>query len=153
PLVTQRRGRFVLPVKAEARAQVPGVVHDQSASGATLFIEPMAVVELGNRLREAEAEEQEEVERILAELTRRVAAVGDELAATLGELAELLASCARGGGAMVMRPERHEILARTRVVLKRARHPMLGPGAVPIDVWLGEGTGFDALVITGPNTG
>ncbi|PZN08046.1 MAG: endonuclease MutS2 [Bacillota bacterium] len=153
PLVTQRRGRFVLPVKAEARAQVPGVVHDQSASGATLFIEPMAVVELGNRLREAEAEEQEEVERILAELTRRVAAVGDELAATLEELAELDAIFARGRLALVMRAERPETLDRPRVDLKRARHPLLGPGAVPIDVWLGEGTGFDALVITGPNTG
>ncbi|EKP93973.1 endonuclease MutS2 [Thermaerobacter subterraneus] len=153
PLVTQRRGRFVLPVKAEARAQVPGVVHDQSASGATLFIEPMAVVELGNRLREAEAEEQEEVERILAELTRLVAAAGDELAATLEELAELDAIVARGRLALAMRAERPETLDRPRVDLKRARHPLLGPGAVAIDVWLGEGAGFDTLVITGPNTG
>ncbi|ADU50954.1 MutS2 family protein [Thermaerobacter marianensis DSM 12885] len=153
PLVTQRRGRFVLPVKAEARAQVPGVVHDQSASGATLFIEPMAVVELGNRLREAEAEEQEEVERILGELTRMVAAAGEELAATLEELADLDAIVARGRLALAMRAERPETLDRPRVDLKRARHPLLGPGAVPIDVWLGEGAGFDALVITGPNTG
>ena len=153
PLVTQRRGRFVLPVKAEARAQVPGVVHDQSASGATLFVEPMAVVELGNRLRETEAEEQEEVERILGELTRQVAAAGDELAATLEELAALDVVVARGRLALAMRAERPATLDRPRIDLKRARHPLLGAGAVPIDVWLGDGAGFDTLVITGPNTG
>ena len=153
PLITQRRGRFVLPVKAEARAAVPGVVHDESASGATLFVEPMPVVELGNRLRAVEAEEQEEIERILGELTGQVAAVGGEIAATLEELAELDAIVARGRLALSMRAERPETLDRPKVHLKRARHPLLGAGAVPIDIWLGEEAGFDTLVITGPNTG
>ncbi|PZN08232.1 MAG: endonuclease MutS2, partial [Bacillota bacterium] len=153
PIITQRRDRFVLPVKAEARHVIPGVVHDQSASGATLFVEPMPVVELGNRLRAVEAEEQEEIERILAALTERVAAVAGEIGATLDELADLDAIIARGRLALAMRAERPETVDRPRVRLRRARHPLLGPRAVPIDVWLGDGEGFDTLVITGPNTG
>jgi len=150
-LVTLREGRFVLPVKAEHRGKVPGIVHGQSASGATVFVEPTAVVELNNRLRETTAAEEREVQRVLAHLSRQVAAEAGPLAAGLAALARLDAVFARAKLAAAMDARPPVILDRPQLNLVGARHPLLGPGAVPIDIRLGED--FDLLVITGPNTG
>lgn len=150
-LVTLRESRFVLPVKAEYRGRVPGIVHGQSASGATVFVEPTAVVELNNRLRETTAAEEREVQRVLAQLSRQVAAEADPLAEGLAALARLDAVFARARLATKMDARPPVIVDRPQVNLVGARHPLLGPEAVPIDIRLGED--FDLLVITGPNTG
>ena len=151
PIITVRGGRYVVPVRAEARRMVPGLVHDTSQSGQTLFVEPMAVLELGNDLRRLEAEGREEELRILTELTERVreeASLVREDAEVLGALDTILARS---------RSRRHwsgtypELAAEPRLVLRRARHPLLGASAVPIDVELGRT--FRTLVISGPNTG
>lgn len=150
-LVTIRSGRYVLPVKQEHRAQVPGLVHDQSASGATLFIEPMALVELGNDLRQLELAEQREVEKVLQRLSGLLAAAGPEVLASvlaLGELDFIFARAALGDRQRASAPE---VGDAGPLVLRAARHPLLGPDAVPVDVRLGDE--FDILVITGPNTG
>jgi len=151
PVVTIREGRYVLPVKIEHRDKVKGLVHDQSASGATLFVEPLAVVEKGNEIRRLKAQEQREVERILGELSRVVGEVAEELLLSteiLGQLDFILAkgrySTALGAGPPVL-------VSEPRLELKRARHPLLGSKAVPVDIRLGKD--FDILIITGPNTG
>lgn len=158
PLVTMRAGRYVLPVKAEFRGRVRGVVHDQSASGATLFIEPLAVVDLANTWKQCQLEEQHEIERVLMELSRNVAAAELELVQTVNALAEIDLAFAKGKLAMQMQATRpllralDDSLASRRVVdLKGARHPLLRGEVVPIDIYLGET--FDVLLITGPNTG
>jgi len=151
PIVTIRQGRYVVPVRQEFRRMVPGLVHDTSASGQTLFIEPMAVLELGNELRSVEAQADEEVERILAELTEAVAADAGALRSdllALGEIDAVLARARFGKEAGYRYPDIGE---RARVVLRRARHPMLGPDAVPLDVEVGRT--FHTLVVSGPNTG
>jgi len=161
-IITTRDGRYVIPVKAEARAQVPGVVHDTSASGQTLFIEPLEVVELNNRWREAQLEEQHEIERILDDLTARVGRHAHELRMSVEAIAAIDLAIAKARLAFSMsatrpvlwqgRPEHPHGHPTHRIVLKRARHPLLDPATVvPIDVHLGET--FRALVITGPNTG
>ena len=157
-VITQRNGRYVLPVKADERGRVKGIVHDQSASGQTLFIEPLPIVEAGNRIRGLEVEERHEVERILRELSNRVAIHREELDGSVEALAELDLHLAKGrlGDEMdAVRPILHELPRRSQtqpiVRLFEARHPLLKGNVVPLTVELG-GT-FDVLVITGPNTG
>jgi len=150
-LVTLRNGRFVIPVKQEFKAMLPGIVHDQSASGATVFIEPMAVVELNNQLRGAEAEEEEEVFRILSMLTGLIGEEAGPIAATLAALAELDLALAKGRLSLGTGCSEPEVNSEGWLELRGARHPLLTGEVVPIDVVLGRD--FDTLVITGPNTG
>jgi DNA mismatch repair protein MutS2 len=157
-VITQRNGRYVLPVKSDERGRVKGIVHDQSASGQTLFIEPLPIVEAGNRIRGLESEERHEVERILRELSNRIAIHRDELDGSVEALAELDLHLAKGrlGDEMdAVRPILHELPRHSRsqpiVKLFEARHPLLRGKVVPLTVELGGE--FDVLVITGPNTG
>jgi len=151
PIVTLRNGRYVVPVRAEARARVKGIVHDASGSGQTLFVEPLVVVELGNAWREAQAAETEEIGRILDELSALVAAHAAALHETLDGLARFDLWAAKAGLAAEMDAVRAETTERVEIVLYGARHPGLTGTVVPIDVRLGDG--FTALVVTGPNTG
>ena len=151
-IVTQRNGRYVVPVKAEYKNEVKGLVHDTSSSGATLFIEPLAVVEANNELRVLEGEEAKEIERILAELSALVSDFGTQIRVDYDIITELACVFARAELSYRMRAVQPEIRETGGVVLKRARHPLLpASSVVPIDVELGES--FDTLVITGPNTG
>ena len=151
PIITMRSDRFVVPVKAEHKNAVPGLVHDISASGATLFIEPMAAVKANNELRELSAKEKLEIERILAELSADCAEHRDDIDSdydVLGRL-DLIFAKARLSYKLDCQPAGTE---GKGIVLRRARHPLLDPAkAVPISLELGES--FDTLVITGPNTG
>jgi DNA mismatch repair protein MutS2 len=152
PIVTVRAGRYVIPIRAEAKGRVKGIVHDQSASGATLFVEPLTVVELNNTWTEATLAEQAEEERILEALSREVEARAESLRASLHALAraDLWLARARLGEQMdAVRPA----LADDAAELLSARHPLLGEGAVPIDLRIGDRFGYRALVVTGPNTG
>src|SRR5580765_735076 len=151
PIVTLRNGRYVVPVKAEARARVKGIVHDASGSGATLFVEPLVAVELGNAWREAQVAEQEEVERILDELSALIAANAAALRETLDALARFDFWAAKATLAADMGASRAETTERTEAILLSARHPGLTGRVVPIDIRLGDG--YTALVVTGPNTG
>jgi DNA mismatch repair protein MutS2 len=177
-LITQRGGRYVIPIKADFKGRIPGIVHDSSASGATLFIEPLSAVETTNRWRELQIEERKEVERILAELSTLVADLADELAWTVEALADLDLVLAKGHYAnelgateprlVAFAPNRRCPGTRRKpdsentdsdlqhpgsvLDLRQARHPLLDPGTVvPIDVHLGDD--YFILVITGPNTG
>ncbi len=151
PIVTLRNGRYVVPVKAEARSRVKGIVHDASGSGQTLFIEPLVAVELGNAWREAQAAEQEEVGRILDELSALVAVNAAALRETLDALARFDLWAAKASLAADMDATRAETADRPEVVLLSARHPGLTGRVVPIDIRIGDG--YTALVVTGPNTG
>jgi DNA mismatch repair protein MutS2 len=151
PIVTLRNGRYVVPVRADAKSRVKGIVHDSSGSGQTLFIEPLVIVELGNAWREAQLAEQEEVERILDELSALVGANAGPLRETLGALARFDFWAAKAQLAGELRALRPETVTRPEVILLSARHPGLSGRVVPIDVRLGDG--FTALVVTGPNTG
>ncbi|MBI2778077.1 MAG: endonuclease MutS2 [Chloroflexi bacterium] len=151
PIVTLRNGRYVVPVRADARSRVKGIVHDASGSGQTLFVEPLVVVELGNAWREAQLAEQEEVGRILDELSALVAASAAQLRETLGALARFDLWAAKAQLAADMDATRADTAERPEVLLLSARHPGLAGRVVPIDVRLGDG--FTALVVTGPNTG
>jgi DNA mismatch repair protein MutS2 len=151
PIVTLRNGRYVVPVKAEARSRVKGIVHDASGSGQTLFIEPLVAVELGNAWREAQVAEQEEVERILDELSALIAANAAPLRETIDALARFDLWAAKATLAADMDATRAETGDRPEVVLLSARHPGLTGRVVPIDVRIGDG--YTALVVTGPNTG
>ena len=151
PLVTLRNGRYVVPVRADARGKVKGIVHDQSGSGQTLFIEPLVVVELGNTWREAQLRTEAEEERILDELSALVAAQADALDETLAALATLDFWIARARLAGEMDAVRAGTSKRDEVELLSARHPGLTGRVVPIDIRLG--IDFRALVVTGPNTG
>ncbi|MFL5771291.1 MAG: endonuclease MutS2 [Chloroflexota bacterium] len=151
PIVTLRNGRYVVPVKAEARSRVKGIVHDASGSGATLFVEPMVAVELGNAWREAQAAEREEVDRILDELSALIAANVTPLRETLDALARFDFWAAKAHLASEMDGIRAETSERPEIELLSARHPGLSGRVVPIDVRLGDG--YTALVVTGPNTG
>ncbi len=151
PIVTLRNGRYVVPVRAEARAKVKGIVHDASGSGQTLFVEPLVVVEMGNAWREAQAAVEEEEARILDELSAMVAANATLLRETLDALAQFdfwMAKAQLGAELDGIRPAHAE---RAEITLLSARHPGLTGHVVPIDVRLGDG--YTALVITGPNTG
>ncbi len=151
PIITLRNGRYVVPVKAEARGRVKGIVHDQSGSGQTLFIEPLVVVELGNAWREAQLAARAEEERILDELSALVGGQSDALDETLAALATFDFWLARARLAGEMDAVRPATIGRDEVELLSARHPGLTGKVVPIDIRLG--TDFRALVITGPNTG
>ncbi|MEA2676577.1 MAG: mismatch repair protein MutS2 [Chloroflexota bacterium] len=151
PIITLRNGRYVVPVRADAKGRVKGIVHDQSGSGQTLFIEPLVVVELGNAWREAQLAAEAEEERILDELSGLTAAQADPLDETLAALATFDFWMARARLAGEMDAIRPETTKRDDVELLSARHPGLTGNVVPIDLRLG--TDFRALIITGPNTG
>jgi DNA mismatch repair protein MutS2 len=151
PIVTMRNGRYVVPIRAEARSRVKGIVHDASGSGQTLFVEPLVIVELGNAWREAQAAVDEEEGRILDELSSLVGANGTLLRETLDALSQFDFWAAKAQLAAELDGVRPAASGRTEVVLLSARHPGLTGRVVPIDLRLGED--FTALVITGPNTG
>lgn len=152
PIITIRNGRFVIPVKQEYRQQVPGLIHDQSGSGATLFIEPSAVVELGNEYKKLLAEEADEIERILTELTAMLAPYADEIREDLNIMGQIdlvfaKAKLSRELNAVMPRLNRNNYV---RIV--RGRHPLIpADRVVPIDIWIGRD--YRSLIITGPNTG
>ena len=148
---TLRGDRYVLPVRADARQRVPGIVHDASASGATLFIEPQALVELNNRHKQAELAIRRETERVLRELSERVAGVRPELVAGLDALDAIDFAFARGRLSAAFGATAPELCDEGVVVLHQLRHPLLGDEAVPNDLVLGRG--FSVLVISGPNAG
>ena len=151
-LITQRDGRFVVPVKAECKADMPGLIHDISSSGATVFVEPMGVVQANNELIELQGKEKKEIQRILAQLSADAAAHKDDIGWDYDALVLLDCIFARAELSYRMEGIRPEIRRDGSVNLRRARHPLLDPAkAVPIDIQLGET--FDTLVITGPNTG
>lgn len=152
PIVTIRGGRFVVPVKAEHRSEVPGLVHDTSASGATVFVEPMGAVEANNEIKVLRSKEEAEIERILFALSAEVGSFAHELSAQYDILVELDLIFAKAALAYQMRAARPTVSNDGVIVLKEARHPLIDKDkVVPIDVTLGET--FDTLVITGPNTG
>lgn len=151
PIITMRSDRFVVPVKAECKGAIPGLVHDISASGATLFIEPMAAVKANNELRELAAKEKTEIERILAELSADCASHAEDIASDYSYLITLDGIFARAKLSYKLNGIEPELRDKG-VVLRRARHPLLPKDkAVPISLELGED--FDTLIITGPNTG
>ena len=151
-IITQRDGRFVVPVKAEFRGSMPGLVHDVSSSGATIFVEPMGVVQANNELKELEAKEKKEIERILRELSAQAAGSQRDILSDYENLVRLDLIFARGQLSYKMNATRPEIRRSGGVSLRHARHPLLDSGkAVPITIELGQT--FDTLVITGPNTG
>ncbi len=151
-IVTIRGGRFVIPVKAEFRSSVAGLVHDTSASGATVFIEPMSVVEANNDIRILRSKEQAEIERILAELSAELAACGDSISQSYHILTELNVIFAKAHLAYKMKASVPVMNNMGKIDLKKARHPLINPQkVVPTDIQLG--IDFDTLVITGPNTG
>ena len=151
-IITMRNGRYVIPVKAEYRQQVPGLVHDQSGSGSTLFIEPMAIVEAGNELKEWTLKERQEMEKILKDFSARIAPDAPMIASSLGILADLDCVFARAYLAREMNAVEPKLNADGRVNLIHARHPLIDPEkVVPSNLWMGED--FTTLVITGPNTG
>ena len=151
-VITMRNGRYCIPVKAEYKGQVPGMVHDQSSTGSTLFIEPMAIVKLNNDIRELELEEQKEIEVILSTLSQQTAEQTDSIRADLNIMVQLDVIFARASLAMDMNATEPIFNDEGRIRLKQARHPLIDKKkAVPIDIRLGDD--FDLLVITGPNTG
>jgi DNA mismatch repair protein MutS2 len=151
-IVTVRDGRYVIPIRAEAKGRLKGIVHDQSASGATLFIEPLSVVDLNNTWTEATLAEQREEERILDELSRSVEERAESLRLSLEALARADLWLARARLARQLDAVRPAATDDASELLS-ARHPLLGGGAVPIDLRIGERFGYRALVVTGPNTG
>ena len=156
PIITTRSDRYVLPVRAEARNQVKGIVHDQSGSGATVFIEPAVVVEMNNRLRELRLEEQREIERILQELSAAVAADAAYITLAVELLAEIDLHLAKARYAGLLRASAPRVNSDGRLRLRQARHPLLRGNVVPIDFWLGrdpDDAEVFMVVITGPNTG
>ncbi len=151
-IITQRDGRFVVPVKSEHRGSLPGLVHDVSSSGATIFVEPMGVVQANNELKELEAKEKKEIDRILRELSADAAASQRDIQQDYELLVQLDLIFARGQLSYKMNGSRPEIRRDGQILLRKARHPLLDSSkAVPIDIRLGDE--FDTLVITGPNTG
>lgn len=150
-IITSRNDRYVIPVKAEARSHIPGIVHDQSASGATVFVEPLAIVELNNALRTLQLQEHEEIERILREVSGVVGASGEAIIETVNALAAIDLCLAKARLAGAQDASRPLLAAAGRIALYKARHPLLTGKVVPISIELGAG--FSQLVITGPNTG
>ena len=152
PIITMRGDRYCIPVKAEYRGQVQGLIHDQSSTGSTLFIEPMAVVKLNNDLKELYAKEQEEIQAILARLSEEAAQYIEEIRADYRALTDLDFIFARGALALSMRGSRPVFNEEGRIRIREGRHPLLDQkSVVPITVSLGED--FTLLIITGPNTG
>ena len=152
PIITMRGDRYCLPVKAEYRSQVNGMIHDQSSSGSTLFIEPMAVVKLNNDLKELYGKEQEEIQVILAKLSAQAAEYISEIRTDYRALTELDFIFARGSLALSMRGSKPLFNESGRISIREGRHPLLDPKkVVPISLSLGDT--FDQLIVTGPNTG
>lgn len=151
PIITVRDDRYCIPVKSEFRTPFGGLVHDQSSSGATVFMEPTSVVEMGNELRQLQIRERQEVERILRELTSRVGQAAPTLWETLEALAEVDFIVARARLGHTLRASAPQVLPDGPLELFRARHPLLKGDVVPIDVRLGDP--HQLVVITGPNTG
>ena len=152
PIITMRGDRYCLPVKAEYRSQVNGMIHDQSSSGSTLFIEPMAVVKLNNDLKELYGKEQEEIQVILAKLSTQAAEYISEIRTDYRALTELDFIFARGSLALSMRGSKPLFNESGRISIREGRHPLLDPKkVVPISLSLGDT--FDQLIVTGPNTG
>ncbi|MBQ9530545.1 MAG: endonuclease MutS2 [Eubacterium sp.] len=152
PIVTQRNGRYVVPVKNEHRSDVPGLVHDTSSSGATVFIEPVSVVEANNDIKMLEGREREEIARILYELSSEAGNFADSIKMSYDAAVSLNLIFAKAHLADKMRALKPIVNAEGEINLKKARHPLIDKNkVVPIDVSLGEE--FDTLVITGPNTG
>ena len=152
PIITIRDGRYVVPVKSECKNDVPGLVHDISGSGGTLFVEPMSAVNANNALRELELKEKKEIERILAEMSAEAAAHRDDINTNVKILVDLDVIFAKAKLAFHMRAWAPLMNDQGVVDLRKARHPLLDPKtAVPITVRLG--TDFDSMIITGPNTG
>lgn len=151
-IVTLRQGRYVIPVKQEHKNRFPGIIHDQSSTGATLFIEPQVIVDMNNSLRELEIEEKREIERILALLSAEVAEVGEEIINNQKILIELDFLFAKGKLAVSMKAEAPAIDSEGILHINKGRHPLIDPkDVVPITASLGRE--FDILIITGPNTG
>ncbi len=151
-VITMRGGRYCLPVKAEAKGQMPGMIHDQSSTGATLFIEPMAVVKLNNDLKELYLKEQDEIEAILANLSNQAAEHIEELQTNYETMTELDFIFARGSLAKQYNGTAPLFNKEHRIRIRKGRHPLLDSHTVvPIDIHLGES--FDLLIVTGPNTG
>ena len=151
-LITQRDGRFVVPVKAECKGSIPGLVHDISSSGATLFVEPMGVVQANNELKELQAREEKEIDRILRILSGECAAQMMNILYDYDILVHLDVIFARGQLSYRMNAAQPILARKGGIVLRRARHPLLDQAkAVPISLELGNS--YDTLVITGPNTG
>lgn len=151
-LITMRQGRYVLPVRAEYRQQVPGIVHDQSGTGSTLFIEPMAIVEINNDLRGLMGEEKAEIEKILARFSESISGSAGALLENQRILAELDFIFAKGALARMMRAVQPKVNENGYINIKRGRHPLIDPDkVVPSDLWIGKD--FTTLVVTGPNTG
>ena len=152
PIITMRGDRYCLPVKSEYRGQVQGLIHDQSSTGSTLFIEPMAVVKLNNDLKELYAKEQEEIQAILADLSAQAASYVEAIRDDYRAMTDLDFIFARGALALTMRASRPVFNQEGRIHIREGRHPLLDPRTVvPITVSLGDD--FTLLIITGPNTG
>lgn len=152
PIITIRNGRFVIPVKQEYRQQVPGLIHDQSSSGATLFIEPSAVVELGNEYKKLLAEEADEIERILTELTAMLAPYADEIREDLNIMGQIDLVFAKAKLSRELNSVMPRLNRNNYVRIVRGRHPLIpADRVVPIDIWIGKD--YRSLIITGPNTG
>ena len=152
PIITIRQGRYVVPVKSECKNDVPGLVHDVSATGSTYFIEPMSAVSANNALRELELKEQKEIERILAELSTEAAGFSDDILCNVFALVRLDVIFAKAKLAYKMKAWAPLMNNSGKIDLRKARHPLIAPDkVVPISVRLGSD--FDTIVITGPNTG
>ncbi len=151
-IITMRGDRFVVPVKAECRAEIKGIVHDSSSSGATLFVEPMAVVSLSNELADLGGKEKEEIERILIELTAYTCEYSEQLTANIAAIFELDFIFCKAKLSISQNAMEPQLNENGIISIRKGRHPLLDPDkVVPVDIWLGEE--FDTLVITGPNTG
>lgn len=152
PIVTQRSGRYVVPVKAEHRADVPGLVHDMSSSGATVFIEPVSVVDANNEIKILESREREEIKRILSELSRETGNFSESIKSSYENAVRIDLIFAKARLAYKMKASLPLLNDNGEILLKKARHPLLDVNkVVPVDISLG--IDFDTLVITGPNTG
>lgn len=151
-IVTLRGDRYVVPVKQEFRSEIPGLVHDASSSGATIFVEPMAVVEANNDIKAARIKEQIEIERILQELTGEVVLILEGLQSNMSILAKLDFIFAKAKLSLDLKCVCPKINTENITLIKKGRHPLLDPHkVVPIDIWIGKD--FNTLVVTGPNTG
>ncbi|MCL1832065.1 MAG: endonuclease MutS2 [Oscillospiraceae bacterium] len=151
-LVTQRDGRFVIPVKTEHKNEIPGLVHDTSGSGATLFVEPMGVVEANNQIRVLKSQEKDEIERVIAELSALCGGFAEELLDGFTACIKLEVCFAKANLGAKMRGTIPEIVAQPLIELRKARHPLIEPEkVVPVSMILGEE--YTSLVVTGPNTG
>lgn len=151
-VITQRNGRYCIPVKAEYRSQVPGMIHDQSSTGSTLFVEPMAVVRLNNELKELSIKEQEEIEHVLERLSEETALCSESLEEDVSILTKLDFIFAKAMLAKEMKASCPVFNEKREILIKEGRHPLLDPAkVVPVTIRLGQD--YDLLIVTGPNTG